>query len=72
MPEISRFLGVIIYMYFNDHNPPHFHVKYKKYRAAIDIKHAQIIEGHLPKKIFTIIKKWTIINEEQLIKIGSL
>ncbi len=37
MPEISRFLGIIIYMYFNDHNPPHFHAKYENYRATIDI-----------------------------------
>ncbi len=28
MPEISRFLGIVICMYFNDHNPPHFHVEY--------------------------------------------
>ena len=33
MPEISRFLGIVITMYFNDHNPPHFHVRYEEYRA---------------------------------------
>lgn len=33
MPELSRFLGIAILMYFNDHNPPHFHVKYNEYRA---------------------------------------
>jgi hypothetical protein len=31
MPELSRFLGIIVYMYFNDHNPPHFHVEYSEY-----------------------------------------
>ncbi|MFH0939611.1 MAG: DUF4160 domain-containing protein [Planctomycetota bacterium] len=36
MPEISRFLGIIISMYFDEHNPPHFHVQYNEYRASID------------------------------------
>ncbi len=38
MPEISRFLGIKIFMYFNEHNPPHFHVEYNEYKASIDIK----------------------------------
>ena len=38
MPEISRFLGIVIYMYFKDHNPPHLHVTYEKYEASIEIK----------------------------------
>jgi len=37
MPELSRFLGIVVYMYFNDHNPPHFHVDYGEYKAAIAI-----------------------------------
>jgi len=37
MPELSRFLGISILMYFDDHNPPHFHVKYDEYRALISI-----------------------------------
>ncbi len=36
MPEISRFLGIKIFMYFNEHNPPHFHVEYNEYKASID------------------------------------
>ena len=34
MPEISRFLGMVIYMYFNDHNPTRFGVRYKNFRAV--------------------------------------
>lgn len=34
MPEISRFYGIIIYMFFQDHNPPHFHVKYHEFEAT--------------------------------------
>ncbi len=38
MPEISRFFGIIIQMYFNEHNPSHFHVRYNDYRAQVDIE----------------------------------
>ena len=47
MPEISRFLEIIIYMYFKDHNPPHFHVKYENYEASINIKDLKIISGRI-------------------------
>jgi hypothetical protein len=51
MPEISRFLGIIIYMYFNDHDPPHFHAKYNDYRAIITVsKNISIIESDLPRE----------------------
>ena len=42
MPEISRFLGIIISMYFNEHNPPHFHIRYNEYRASMDIRNLNI------------------------------
>ncbi len=38
MPEISRFFGIIIFMYFDEHNPPHFHVKYNDERAVLSIR----------------------------------
>jgi hypothetical protein len=64
MPEISRFLGIIIYMYFNDHNPPHFHVKYGKYRAIIDIEHLGIIDGNLPPKVLSLVIEWASIHQK--------
>ena len=45
MPEISRFLGIKIFMYFNEHNPPHFHVEYNEYKASINIKTFGVMEG---------------------------
>ena len=45
MPEISRFLGMVIQMYFNEHNPPHFHVQYNEYQAAIMIENLGVMEG---------------------------
>ena len=49
MPEISRFLGIVITMYFNDHNPPHFHVRYEEYRALVGIEPLELREGRLPR-----------------------
>jgi hypothetical protein len=45
MPALSEFLGIVITMYFNDHNPPHFHVRYDEYRALIAINNFSILEG---------------------------
>lgn len=68
MPEISRFLGIIIYMHFNDHNPPHFHVKYESYRAIIEINDLGIIEGNLPPKVLALVVEWASIHKQELIK----
>lgn len=51
MPIVSRFLGIVILMYFDNHNPPHFHVKYNDYRALISINDLAILEGKLPPRI---------------------
>lgn len=52
MPEISRFYGIVIKMYFlaNEHNPPHIHAIYNKNIAVIDIQTLEIVEGKLPKR----------------------
>ena len=49
MPEISRFYGIIIYMYIDDHNPPHFHVCYMEHRALVDIANGTIT-GTMPRR----------------------
>ncbi|MBE9466343.1 DUF4160 domain-containing protein [Dyadobacter subterraneus] len=68
MPEISRFLGMIIKMFFDDHNPPHFHVEFQEYRAIINIKTADIVEGYLPPKQLKLIQLWTSIHEQELLE----
>ena len=67
MPEISRFLGIIIYMYFNEHNPPHFHAEYNEYKAAIAINSLGIIEGKLPAKVLSLVIEWASENQEELL-----
>ena len=47
-PEISRFLGIVIGMYYKDHNPPHFHAYYREHEAAIVVQDGAILSGSLP------------------------
>ena len=67
MPEISRFLGIIIKMYFQDHNPPHFHVTYEKYEASISISDFAIIEGNLPPRIYSFVIEWALLHKTELL-----
>ena len=66
MPEISRFLGIIIYMYFNDHDPAHFHVKYNEFRASINIQNLTVIEGKLPARVLGLVMEWAEIHKKDL------
>ena len=66
MPEISRFLGIVIYMHFNDYNPPHFHVKYCEHKAIINI------DGFLPPKVLSLVVEWVSIHQKKLAKLKSL
>ena len=68
MPELSRFLGISILMYFNDHNPPHFHVKYNEYRALISIEELKLIEGNLPARILGLVIEWSELHKNELIQ----
>lgn len=66
MPEISRFLGIIIYMYFNDHNPAHFHVKYNEHRASVSIDNFAVIDGYLPPRVLGLVIEWAEIHKNEL------
>ena len=55
MPEISRFFGIIIFMYFDEHNPPHFHVKYNEARAVLSISDLRVMEGKLPRRALSLV-----------------
>ena len=54
MPEISRFYGIVITMYFPDHNPPHFHVRYNDYHAIIDIETGKV-KGEMPRQALSLV-----------------
>ena len=65
MPEVSRFYGIVIGMYYGDHNPPHFHVRYNDYRAVINILTGEV-EGKLPRRVLTLTFEWLDLHKDDL------
>ncbi|MCX7121562.1 MAG: DUF4160 domain-containing protein [Gammaproteobacteria bacterium] len=67
MPEISRFFGMIILMYWDEHNPPHFHVKYGEYTASINIRTLALIEGKLSRRALALVLDWAELHQAELL-----
>jgi len=67
MAEISRFYGIIISMFGNEHNPPHFHIKYGNYKALYVLRKG-IIKGEIPIKVLKKVDDWVVIHEKELQK----
>jgi hypothetical protein len=67
MPELSRFLGIVIFMNFNEHNPPHFHAKYGDYDIIVEI-HSGIIEGKFPKRALNLVMEWYELHKDELLQ----
>ena len=68
MPEISRFFGMVITMYWDEHNPPHFHVKYGSEIAVIEIKTLRIIQGNLSRRALGLVLDWAELHQDQLLQ----
>jgi hypothetical protein len=66
MPEVSRFLGIIIRFYYNDHAPPHFHADYAEFRAQIAIENHTLIGGHLPPRVLGLVQEWAGLHRLEL------
>lgn len=65
MPTISMFYGILIRMYYDDHNPPHFHAYYNNYEAVITLN-GEVINGYFPKKQLKLVEAWVIIHKKEL------
>jgi len=72
MPEISRFYGIIIAMFFDDHNPPHFHARYGADKAAIDIETLRVLEGHLSPRALGLVIEWATQHKDELLSNWNL
>jgi len=68
MPELCRFFGIVIAMYYKEHLPPHFHAKYSGQRAAFAISDLRIIEGRLPRRAISLVLEWAFEHREELMK----
>ena len=66
MPEISLFYGIRVTMYYEDHNPPHFHAEYNGNKAIVDIIEARVIKGALPSRQLKLILAWCVIHQDEM------
>jgi len=66
MPEISRFLGIIVTINYKEHGIPHFHVRYNEFQGVFSIQNLDLIEGKLPKRIISIILEWAFDHKDEL------
>ena len=67
MPEISRFFGIVVKMFIDDHNPPHFHAFYGKYEALIDINASFVFAGKLPPRVIGLVIEWATMHQSELL-----
>lgn len=66
MPEISRFFGIIITMFYNDHAPPHFHVRYGEQRALVAIDALAVVAGRLAPRVLGLVMEWAALHQTEL------
>lgn len=66
MPEVSRFFGIVIRIFFSDHDPPHLHADYGGHEALIEIETLAILRGELPRRALAMVLEWGVIHREEL------
>ena len=67
MPEISRFYGIVIKMFFNEHNPPHFHAFYTGEEVLIEMNFLAVFAGRLPPRALGLLIEWATLHQEELL-----
>ena len=67
MPEISRFLGIIITMFYREHGPPHFHATYGEYDVQISIRDG-LTNGKFPPRALRLVLEWQELHRDELLE----
>ena len=67
MPVVSRFFGIAIAFYWEDHLPPHFHAKYSGDEAMIDIRTGNVVQGALPRRALSLVNEWRTMHVDELL-----
>ena len=68
MPEVSRFFGIVISMYYDDHAPPHFHARHGSHRAQVEIATGRLLSGSLPPAARRRVLEWAALHHDELIE----
>jgi hypothetical protein len=67
VPRLSEFYGIVISMYFDDHNPPHFHAAYAEFEAVIGIADGSTLAGELPRTAARLVAQWLELHRGELL-----
>ena len=67
MPEICRFLGIVIYMLYDDHRPPHFHAEYGEYKVTVEIN-SGVVQGRFPRRALKALLEWYELHGDDLLE----
>lgn len=67
MPTISAFFGIVISMYWRDHDPAHFHARYGEFEALIRVDTLEVIRGSLPKRALALVLEWASEHRAELV-----
>ncbi len=67
MPTISRFYGIVVFMNYRDHTPPHFHARYQNFEVTIEIE-TGIVQGSMPKRALSLLFEWTDVYRRELLR----
>jgi hypothetical protein len=67
VPEISRFFGIVVMMFWRDHGPPHFHVRYGGSKASLSIDTLSVIDGRLPPRALGLVIEWATLHRDDLV-----
>jgi hypothetical protein len=67
MPEISRFLGIVVAMFYREHGPPHFHAVYGEFEITVEIR-TGVVNGRFPKRALAHVLEWSEIHREELLQ----
>lgn len=65
MPELTRFLGVVIYMYYQDHAPAHFHAEYGEFEVTVEIESGAVV-GKFPRRALKLVMEWYALHKTEL------
>lgn len=72
MPNICSFYGITIWIYWNDHNPPHFHAKYAESEILIIIETLTTYSGYLPSRALALVLEWASLHQDELMENWNL
>lgn len=66
MPEVSRFFGIVITMYYDDHPPPHFHARYGGDQMKVEIENGQVLAGRFSPRPTGLVQEWLVLHRQEL------